>query len=258
MRGVPWATVAVALVIVSGGLAGCVGEDQAMVARIDAAPLSGELPLTVWFNLTAYNPAGTPITIKEYTIKDGVRQGEGLTGGNGGPGSLERPAVFGSTTYVEPGTYVDVLEVSDGVKMVTTNVTITVTGIPERFTPLFTFIGNVTQTCFACSGAVPPYIGTVVPLGASACAGFFANSQGGQCIWASLPPGLEGKPFIANATDYADAEVDFRTDCTPTSQSVAIFANEGREAHGVPVGAHCVVLWTFRTAPAAIGFWVYP
>lgn len=79
--------------------------------------------------------------------------------------------------------------------------------------------------------------------GAPACIGWNLMQQGIDCVWFELAAPLIGLPF---ATDSAgDIDLEFRSDCTPIGESVAIHGADGQESGMVPAGAGCVVLMDY-------------
>jgi len=159
----------------------------------------------------------------------------------GGPG-------YAAFTIVTVGTHVETLSVSDGKVTVNSSVTVRATGSMN----LFEVDVKVTESCSLCSGGLPPlHLGT--PLGAKGCKGFLMNESPEDCAWSVLSPEWENHQFFANATDDASADLEFRSDCSPTGEAIGLHAHDGAEIGPIPEGAGCVVLWTYY-GPATIHF----
>ena len=226
-------------------LAGCTAllgpANTEPVVNLEAWPVEGFAPLTVRFNFSAYDPDGDALTTQW------IEEPGGLISRSSIPRATSPPPApgHGEKTYLVPGQVVVTYSVSDGVHVVNKTITILVRSASNLPGGWLNFTAPVSQNCGSCSGGVPPYVGTVSPLGANACAGFLRNQNRTDCVWFSLPQAVEGIRYFANATQEADADLEFRTACTIDADSLGIDAHEGPEDGDLPAGARCVILWTY-------------
>lgn len=236
-------------------LGGCLQVDgnHPPTAELSANPLVGYAPLNVTFTQRGYDADGDGLTMTLFS--DSPQAGIGYVGNSARkpPNDWTTDGIIG---FPSAGTYTVTLIVSDGRANATDSVVIRVLG--EPIPVVLNGTSEVAQTCPLCSGGMPPHVGTVRPLGATACGGFRSGQNGTDCVWYLLPAEWEGLTFFANATDDADADVELRSDCTLGPQEVErIYVHEGLERETIPPGARCAVVWIYYKAPATVTFLVY-
>ncbi|MHB1260579.1 MAG: PKD domain-containing protein [Thermoplasmatota archaeon] len=97
----------------------------------------------------------------------------------------------------------------------------------------------------ASSQVIPTPLGNVFA-GAAACAGFYADENGQDCVWFALDAAFEGRAFTITAS-AGDPDYEFWPACDPTDAMNPAFAGStaaGPEAGTIPAGTGCVVIWT--------------
>lgn len=108
------------------------------------------------------------------------------------------------------------------------------------------FVGKqATPSNPASSATVSTPFGNIFA-GAAACAGFYADENGQDCVWFPLEAVFEGRSFTITAS-AGDPDYEFWPACDPTDPMSPAFAGStaaGPEAGTIPAGAGCVVIWT--------------
>jgi PKD repeat protein len=194
-------------------------------AALNASVATGASPLKVDFTVSGEDPDGDALS---WTLAfgDGNR-----TNGTSLPATA-------SHTYNVTGnsTIAAVLTVSDGRLNATGNVTIRVTA-PAAAADVTVLEGEVSMAC-----DTP---GLCYVVGANGCLGWDTRQQGLDCVWIEVPADLVGRPF--ETASAGDVDVEFRSDCEPTGDSISNLGNDGQEKGDIPAGTGCAVLSDFTT-----------
>lgn len=195
--------------------------NRAPVANLTADLTNGTAPLNVTFTLSGSDADGDNLTWS-------FDAGDGNTTANG----TSLPATV-NVTYAAVGNHSATLTVSDGTNETVQTFLVSVAeAAPAVVEDTRTILeGEVSATCSNC------YI-----VGSNACVDWNLQTPGGDCTWFDLDPALVGQPFVTESP--GDADLEFRTSCSLTSQSVEIHGVEGQESGTVP-DAGCVVLFEY-------------
>lgn len=235
------------LVVTALALAGCSGKDgddepeptasassssattatqpnRAPTASLNASVTNGTSPLNVTFAVGGDDLDDDALTWT-LTFGDGNR-----TNGTTLPAQANHTYATTQNLTVQA-----VLTVSDGTANGTANVTISVTPPGSAAVPTQTiFEGEVASNCGTQEGCYT--------VGAEGCLSWLLHQQGIDCVWFEIAPELAGLPFITESG--GDVDVDFRTDCELTGESVQVFGADGQEEGEVPA-AGCAVLMDY-------------
>jgi PKD repeat protein len=187
---------------------------------------SGEAPLTVLFSIDA---TGFDQNFTFWNL-DVTGNGDAEASGE------ELPAEF-EFTYGEAGNFTVALEVSDGVNTRNDTALITVEAVPPSEEDLL--------FPWVVEGSVTAPHPTFFVVGSQACISFMSGQSGVDCDFFEVEEIWIGREFTSGA-DGGDLDMEFRTSCEATSESVQMFGSVGHESGTVPEGAGCLVVVNFE------------
>lgn len=188
----------------------------AITASVEANITEGFAPLDVTFTLTGNHSHGGPLTWSLNTGDD-----EDAESGDELPTNV-------TLTFDTAGNHTIVLNVTDGDNSEQANVTITV--LPEDVPDPIVLEGEVTVPHLA-----------FFTTGSESCVSFLTGVSGIDCELFEIEEEWIGRPFTGTA-DGGDIDLEFRSSCDVTSESVQMFGNDGHEEGTIPEGAGCVVI----------------
>lgn len=225
----------------SGTATGGPGPNRAPTTSLAASVANGTVPLNVTFTVTATDPDGDNVTWD-------LRFGDGESAQGAGSGKANH-------TFDEAGNYTVVLNVSDGARSASANLTIEVSmggGSANSF------IVTLTDIC-----APPTTTCTNAPNG---CPDFARRTPGTFCAWFPIPAELRGKAFTLTSTS-GDPDGAFTSSpsgaCAfPANQaSRVVFDEVGPEAGTIPATSptggfaiDCLTVIEFEAKPSTITF----
>jgi PKD repeat protein len=192
--------------------------DEAPVASLSANVTAGEAPLAVSFTLDAEYDGFFTLTWTLDLGEDSTENGREL------PATVDH-------TFETPGNYTVVLNVSAGEDSSEANLTIAVSA-PEVDDPV------------VLEGELMTPHPALWMTGSETCVSFMTGVGGVDCEFFEIEEEWIGRPFTSDAPE-GDIDLEFRTDCSATSESVRMFGDGGHESGTIPADSGCVVVANF-------------